>query len=341
MEFKSARPAKPKASGTSYWIVPPGESKKVRYRRMSRFISIIEDSSNLVNRDLRYAGYGIATDERLASQIRDLEIENPDHKYNIQQVVERAARRAGKWLKADYGTALHAVTEDFDAGYNVFTDTPPSTPSVSELAWGPKEALTEYWSSIRADARAYAALIDAYDITYTSIEATVVLDKYQVAGTLDRLGSIGKPRNMPMIEGSAIGDVKTGNLDFGRLKMPMQFKGYADSVLYDHEQKTRTPHGANPDWAFVIHVPMGEGRAMLVPLQLEQAAKNLERCHEIWAARKEDDINDWIPFGIDDWLTERIPSMKSEAELSALYHATRGMWNDSHVELARQKAKEF
>lgn len=343
MKFKAAKPSSPKASGTSYWIMPPGGRARVRYRRVSKFISVLDDGELLVNRDLRYAGYGVAKNPKLAQQIADLDIDSPEDKYVIQKTVERAARQAGKWFRADMGTAIHAVTEDFDSGHDVFTKSPPDTPAVSELKWGPKDALMEYWPTIRQDVRGYANLVDAYEIEFVNIEATVVLDQYHVAGTLDRLMKIGNFRNMPRWDGPdvVVGDLKAGSIDFGRMEKPMQFKSYAGGVLYNHDTHERKPHGAHPDIAVVIHVPMGEGQATLVPLDLSQAAKRLELAHQIWQTRAEEDVNSWQRFGIEDWLSEQIAAVTSEPELESLYARTQQSWSELHVQQAQEKAQQL
>jgi len=335
VDFKVAKASTAKPSGDSYWIVPPGGTKKVRYRRVSGFIEVLDDKTNLAKRDKRYVGYGVATNPQLAQAIANMDVE--EDKWELDKTIERAARKAGVWAKADYGTAGHALSEDFDAGHNIFTKTPPETPAVSELKWGPKDALMENWSHLKRDLQAYAALVEAYEITYSKVEATVVLDEYHVAGTLDRLGSIGNFRKMPAAPGPNVMDLKFGSVDFGRMTKPLQFRCYSAGVLYNHETHERKSHGGNPDVAYVIHVPMGQGRATLIPLDLTQAAKRLELCHQVWQARKEDDINEWVPFGSEEWLSERIAASKTEKELEALYLRTQSLWTEDHVNQAKEK----
>lgn len=333
--FKAAKPSSPKASGSSYWIVPPGGTKKVRYKRVSGFIAVLEDKGLLANRDVRFAAHGVASDANLAKSIASMNVE--EDKFAIDKLAERAARKAGKWFKADYGTVLHAVTEDHDAGYEVLTKAVPESPSIAELKWGTRDVLLENWDSIRRDAEAYARLIDAYQITFDKIEATVVLDDYEVAGTLDRIMTVGKAWSLPDDGEPKVGDVKSGSLDYGQLEKPTQFACYQMGVLYNHDTHERTPHSATSNTALVIHVPAGEGRATLVPLDLSQAKERLELCHQVIKARKSDDINDWTKYGAEEWLSTEIASASDDAALTALYERTQNMWTEDHVQQAREK----
>ena len=335
---KNAGGAKPQRD--SGWIMLPDGSKKAQYRRTTKFIDLIEDKDNLVYRDMRYAGYGIATNPHLAEQIRDLEIENPNHKQNISAVVERAARKAGKWFKADYGTATHAVTQDNDAGYDVFTRTPPDTPAISELTWGPREVLESNWATILKDVAAYVSLVEAYQIAFERVESKIVLDEFRVRGTLDRLMRIGNYRDIPPPENGddlSVGDVKTGDVSYGVKKMPMQFRVYAGGLLYNDETYERKSHGANTNRAYVIHLPAGEATATLIPLDLSQAWENLKAVHALWEAKDAADINDWKKYGVDGWLAEQIQAAGTIADLDALYDRTRVCWTDEHVAQAKEK----
>ena len=329
IEFKAAKSSTPTASSSSYYIIPPDGGESVRYQRVSRFISVLGDTSNLVKRDMRYSAVGAV--KYYSSAIAGLDIDQD--KQELDKVVERAGRKAGKWDAADYGTAVHAWTEDIDNGLKFGRGI--HGPAVDDLKWGPRDMFEAEYDNIYKDVRSYTVLIDAHGLTFTRAEATIVLDEYHVAGTLDRLGNVGEHSPGYCCEKPHVLDVKTGSVDFGRMEKTMQFAAYAKAKYYNHNTGERTEHGACLNTAYIVHLPARKASPSLVPIPLERGLARLEMAHQIWQERKRKHM--WKKYNTDEWLTQQITSISTEPELFAFYERTQDMWTDEHVAIAKSK----
>lgn len=334
MEFlKASKPSKPTVTGADYYIVPPEGGEPVRYSRMTRFIDVFSDKSNLVKRDIRYAVKGAV---KYADELAGLDID--EDRYEIDQIADRAGREAGKWHSADYGTAMHALTEDFDNGFlKPNFKGIPDTPAVSDLARGPMNMLNGMQSQMQKDLLAYAALVEAYEIETVHAESTVVIDDYRVAGTADRYSRINNPMDLPYDEESdcATVDLKTGRIDYGRREKAMQLAGYSKATLYNADTHERTVHGASKKYGYILHLAAGSGVASLVPVKLERAFDFLEKAHENWEIRKTKEI--WKSFGLTEWLHREIDKVESEEQMKDLYFRTKSYWTPEHVARAKEK----
>lgn len=334
MDFlKAAKPPKPQVTGADYYIVPPEGGEPVRYSRMTRFIDVFSDKSNLVKRDIRYAVKGSA---KYADKIADLDID--DDRYEIDNLADRAAREAGKWWSADYGTAMHALSEDYDNGFlNPDFKGVPETPAVLELERGPMNMLVNNADAMRKDLLGYAALVEAYAIETVHAESTVVIDDYRVAGTTDRFSRIKNPMDLPYDHDAecVTVDLKTGSVDYGRREKALQLAGYSISKLYNAETHERTVHGASRNLGYILHLPAGSGTATLIPVKLERAIQMMAKVAENWEIRKTKEM--WKKYGLDGWLKEQINRATDEDALKDLYFRTKNYWTTEHVAQAKSR----
>lgn len=338
IEFKAAKSASPEASDASYWIIPVNakgepEGEPVRYRRVSHFISVLGDKENLNRRDTRYAVVGAL--QYYASTIQSLDLD--EDKKELDKVIERAARKAGKWDAADYGTAVHAWTEDIDNGLQYARNA--LGPAVNKLKWGPERMFQENFDFIAQDVEAYTILCEAHGLTFTKTEATIVLDEYHVAGTLDRLGRVAEWSPAYCCDKPHVLDVKTGSVDYGRMEKTMQFAAYAKSKLYNHDTGVRTEHGACLKTAYIVHLPAKQARPSLIPIPLERGLIRLDMAHGVWEERKRKHM--WKKYNTDQYITDQINSATTEDELTAFYYRTSFLWNEDHTALATNKVKEL
>jgi hypothetical protein len=179
-------------------VLPPGRrAKRLAYRRVTTFVNALEDTHGLMewkNRQVAY-GMGQRKDLVLAAAASD-----PDDKKKLAEIASAAAEHALSSASATTGTALHALTQRIDSG--------------QPLGVVPVE---------------YEADIDAYreatkDIEWLGIEQFRVYDKWQVAGTADRIGRDHKGR-------VRVYDIKTGSIDFAH-KISMQLAMYSRSTPY-------------------------------------------------------------------------------------------------------------
>lgn len=334
VEFlKASKPSKPTVTGSDYYIVPPEGGEPVRYSRMTRFIDVFADKSNLVKRDIRYAVKGSV---KYADKLAELDID--DDRYEIDQIADKAGREAGKWYAADYGTCLHALTEDYDNGF-LKPDFKgiPDTPAVSDLERGPMNMLVGMSKEMQKDLLGYAALVEAYEIETVHAESTIVIDKYKVAGTTDRYVKINNPMDLPVDEDASCYtlDLKTGSVDFGRREKALQLAGYSIAQLYNVDTHERKDHGSSLKYGFILHLPKGSGTASIIPVKLERAILNLEKAFENHQIRKQKEI--WTKHGIGPWLEQQIDAVTTEEELKDLFFRTKPYWTPDHVNRAKGK----
>jgi hypothetical protein len=332
--LKASKPAKPTVTGSDYYIVPPEGGEPVKYQRMTRFIDVFADKSNLIKRDIRFA---VAGSVKYADKLAELNVE--DDRYEIDQIADKAGREAGKWHSADYGTAMHALTEDYDNGFLTNPDfkTIPDTPAVSELERGPMNMLNGMKEAMAKDLMGYVALVEAYQIETVHAESTIVIDDYRVAGTTDRFSKINNPMTLPYDDEAdcTTVDLKTGRIDYGRREKAMQLAGYSISQLYNPTTHERKDHGASRKLGYIIHSPAGKGVSEIVAVKLERPIKFLAKAHEIQEIRKTKEV--WERRGLEDWLSAEIDKIETEDDLKVLYFKTKPYWTLDHGNKAKNK----
>ncbi|MFC9736657.1 hypothetical protein ACFVKC_01910 [Streptomyces noursei] len=249
--------------------------------RTTTFIDAIEDKSALTAWGKRMVLVGAAAQPSLLDQMRDLDPASREGKSALNALTERAVQLAGAHTKRERGTHLHALSERVDQGEEL-----PASASPADLA----------------DMAAYKVSTLAFDVV--AVEQFVVVDELGVGGTFDRLLRYAGPGpDGDHVEGLFIGDLKTGSVEYGGLKMASQLAVYARGELYDHT-KFPVDHGntraftrwkkssvpaeqaataytalppVNQDWGIVIHLPAGEAACTLywADLRLGWAAAKL------------------------------------------------------------------
>lgn len=232
-------------------VIPPGGGKPVPYQRCTTFIDVLEDKSGLVAWGERQVALGMSRRPDLVLQAASAN----GNKSVLTDVTKSAHEAAGSSAKATIGTALHALTEQLDRGDM------PDRESLPEWAW---KDLCAY----------YAVMTNGFQVE--DIEVFVVEDQLKVGGTFDRTIRIDGELFMA--------DIKTGGLDFGERKYPLQMAVYARSQRYNPETGERSPLNVSLKRAYIIHLPAGEGRCSLIPCDIEAAAKG------IWLAA---DVREW------------------------------------------------
>lgn len=218
-------------------VMPPGRNRKKRvpYRRVTTFVGALEDTYNLMAWKQRQVAYGMG-------QRKDLVLAaaaaKPDDRNKLNDIAAQATEYAQASASATTGTALHALTESIDL------DQP--------LGFIP----TEYQPDLDAYQKTVAA------IRFTAVETFRVYDRWQVAGTADRIGR--DPRGRLRVY-----DIKTGSIDYPH-KMAMQLAMYARSLPYDVETDTRgdPEDGLDLNTGIIIHLPAGQGRCDLYEVDI-------------------------------------------------------------------------
>lgn len=227
----------------------------------------------------------------LLDAVAELDPSVPGDKRKLDALAERAMDVSGANDKREKGTYLHDLSEYADRGEQL-----PAHVSQQDVE----------------DMMAYMAETAA--LTVHAVEQFVVCSELGVGGTYDRTygyegpGPLGKP-----ISGPFIGDLKTGSVEYGGLKMAMQLAIYSRAKKYDHTrfpapnrdedekgfQKWKkvevspeeaakaysVPEPVNQDWGIIVHLPSGEGVCKLYWVDLNVGWKAAQLALDIRAMR--------------------------------------------------------
>lgn len=270
------------------YVPVDGEKYLKVYSRASSFALPIEDRSNLEKWFKRQVMLGTAAREDL--QLAALAHRNDKHK--LDDLAEQAMAEAKSGARATIGTAVHALTEELDAGAQV----PETLPR-----------------AYRADLEAYKAATK--DVEVISAEHSVVCDELKVAGTFDRL---------VRYQGKVyIADIKTGSTtDFSGLTFAVQLACYAHGSLFDLEHYERTEWPSEPpdrERALVIHLPAGEGRCSLKWLDIRDG---WDAAHLASVAKALQKRTDWFEV-----ITEEESTVETAADTGgSLFDPTDTIW---------------
>lgn len=229
-------------------MVPPGGGPRVPYRRVTTFVSVMEDTAGLHRWQQRQLAHNLA---RRPDLVLAAATTNPADTDNLDGIVDKAVEPAS--AAATIGTALHTLTERLDRGERVYIP-----------------------ESHRADVAAYQAATSG--IEWTAIECFRVLDMWRVAGTADR---IGRYRGRLVIA-----DIKTGSIEFPN-KFAMQLSVYARSLPYDVGTDRRGPADTGLDLrrGLIVHLPAGQGTCDLYEIDLEKGWEACQLAYRVWQWR--------------------------------------------------------
>jgi hypothetical protein len=319
-----------------------------RYTRVSNFIKagdVPSDYENLYQRETRYAVKGILSNEAYVAQARQFD---PDKdSWDFTGLNKRAQRDQGIWMKAQWGTAVHAWTEDVDNGESSrepLADKPDFSlfgPAMADIetSWRNEQAkelfITEF-KKMRKDVQSFMDLSVAHGVTFERCEAMIVLDEYKVAGKLDRLGNVATWSERYCCDKPHVFDTKTGSVDYGKRGKSMQFGSYSLGKLYDPRTHQRKDSGACTKTAYIMHIPMMQPKeSTLIGMSIERARTRLDLAHDVWT---EHSVRNYLKrSGMGDYIEAQIIAAASEADLDALYARMNPYWSEEHTAMAQAK----
>ena len=274
-------------------ITQPGSTKRVAYRRVTTFVDCLENQKGLQDWSMRCVAYGMsqrpdlvlgsaAVNPRLA-----LSGQHPEKK-KLNELAAQAKEYALAGAAANTGTALHALTERVDRG----------------------QPLGIIPSEYEADINAYQTATQG--IEWLGIESFRVYDRWQVAGTADRIGKDSRGR-------LRIYDIKTGSIDYPH-KMAMQLAMYARSLPYDIATDKRGElENLDFNRGIIIHLPAGEGRCDLYEIDIASGWGACLIAHQVWRWRGTKDLTKLI--NPDDEAQQQSDIERAFAELGCARRA--------------------
>lgn len=245
-------------------ITPADGGKPVPYTRMSTLAKALDDKTALTKWKMRQTIIGLAARPDLVQVAQT--VKGDDRK--LDEIVETAMTVAESERAANIGTALHALSEQVDAGCD----------------------LADIPEPFRADLAAYRAALTG--VTMLAAEMFVVVDEVQAAGTFDRLVRLPDGRVM-------IADLKTGRHE---TKYPhgatQQIAVYSRGHLYDPD-KGRVGHlpslGVDQQQGMLIWMPAGQGICKLFLLDLTTGWSMAQVSVAVRAAFKKGVIEEYQP----------------------------------------------
>ena len=237
-------------------IFPEGGGKGEYYTRVTTFIDALSDKSTLSDWKLRQTLKGLSRRPDLLEDYQKIGDPDGHDKWKALKIAETAMQAAGAGMKAGAGTEVHDAIE--------------------------KEIKGEKWSlppDIAPDVAAFAQALKGLGATVLATEKFGVNDEIRAAGTMDQIievGGVARPS-----------DVKTGTPWWG--KTAMQLSIYSRCLSYDPVTYRRTPllPGVNVDQSlgYFIHVPLGEGRCEVRPLNLQEGWGDVLLAQQVREAR--------------------------------------------------------
>jgi hypothetical protein len=271
-------------------ILQPGtKTKRVPYRRATTFVGALEETYNLQKWKMRRVAYGMGQrkDLVLAAAATTL-----DDKRKLGEIADSALEAAEASVAATTGTALHALTERIDHG----------------------QPLGTIPSEYEADIKAYQTATQG--IEWTGIESFRVYDRWQVAGTADRVGRDRKGR-------LRIYDIKTGSIDYPH-KMAMQLAMYARSLPYDIATDQRGElEDLDCHRGVIIHLPAGQGRCDLWEIDIASGWGACLIAKQVWDWRGTKGLTQLIDLDAD---APEMPTWESLAHAAVDVDELRTIW---------------
>lgn len=231
-------------------VMLPDSDKRVAYRRTTTFVGVLEDTYNLMQWKQRQTALGLAARKDLMLGVIAAEA---DDKKTLNGLCEQAVEAAQSGAKATIGTALHSFTEQLDRGLDISHIPHPYD----------------------RDMEAYRRATDGME--HVAIEQFRVFDSWQVAGTADRVVNYRG--------GTYIADVKTGDVEWGALKISMQLAMYSHSVPYVGDKRVQDGQPVDTTRGIVIHLPAGTGECRLHWVDLTKGWRACQTAFSVWEAR--------------------------------------------------------
>jgi hypothetical protein len=324
-EGSTGRPAGQVDDRGRYKIPHPDTGKPARWTRATTFAKAIAETEALQRWAERHVAKGLSERPDLMARVARTPL---DQRRVLDSVTREAKTAAGAWKKAGYGTTLHGLTERVDLGdLDPFKAGPP---------WG-------------AMLRAYVEILkeQRIEILPEYVEGTVVVKKYMVAGTFDRIV------RMPSGE-LWIADLKTGrDLSWSMGEIAIQLSLYANAdAIYDFDKAEFKPMPkVNMEQALVIHLPVEGSTVSLHRVNIQLGWEAAELCHAVRNWRKfrgisEEVLTNGIPDDAPDlprkWVG-RIEAAMTVKDLSLVWQeaSDAGEWTDALTELGQERRREI
>lgn len=299
------------ASSLSDYITNPYAMHKWQMRYLARGLGIREDLAALAGAETYSTGFGEW----------DTDADNKVSGRRLDDIIARALDTARQHERADYGSAVHLLTE------------PGAEAAGAAVPARMRGDVDAFWRATRG-------------MTIVATELFVANDELMAAGTFDHLLDGDDFADLPQFKGVEVaGTLLVTDKKTGRLKGPeasVQTAVYAGGELYDAETDERTTFEerfgkpVSQQVAILFWIPAGQQQAIPFPLNLVEGRE--AALHAVW-------VRDWqkralaLGQGIDteEMARERARSYLQVADPSqfeAIWREFEDVWTDDLTALA-------
>lgn len=238
------------------------------WQRVSTRAKALDDQTALIGWKAKMAAKGIATADDLRARAATTPLEDRAWR----DIVERACDRAGASQGADLGTSIHAAAEMLELGDPEYRSLP---------------------ADLRADADAFLTAMTAVGMTSLVGEMFVASQRFEVAGSFDRLAAAG--------DSAYIVDIKTINaakrdpfdyaVRYSATAWACQTAMYASSLPYDgaagfQDWEVHGLPAPSQRWAYIAMIPRGSGICRFARVDLAVGMELADVAYAVVKARK-------------------------------------------------------
>jgi hypothetical protein len=291
-----------------------------QFTRVTSYIGVLEDKTNLEKWKLRKLLEGVALNEEtvagavgaqsptpvtFAPDLFTSLVRDAVHNRDVAVAKARKADRKGKLEAGELGDRIAEAEKAFKDRLNAIAEEALELGGVHEAANKGTDihALcdlydTEGMAAVNdllkaekispadhADVVAYATVMSEAGIKVLESEVVVVHDGLKRAGRLDRIVLAKLPGMQRAVR--MVADIKTGSIDYGQAKLAQQLEAYASSRGYDLTTGERRDLKLSRKVGIVIHLPQGKAKASIYPVDLTIGAKGNKLAGEVRAFRNE------------------------------------------------------
>lgn len=230
------------------------------YGRPSGYGELIDDSWNLIKWKERGVALGIAMEPSLLHELHDVADDEQAERNALDRIVNQAHDVAGSDIGALRGTWAHSICD--------WADVDPYEELPRELYPDPRFEVTV--DQAVQIARRWHDLIVAADLEILATEQSIVNDELRLAGTLDRIVSLGRDLTIGGVTIPAgtvlVLDIKTSKLHADGEGLPSYWDSYPIQIAV---YAGSTPYDCDTDERGTWDDPIDQRHALIAHLDVE------------------------------------------------------------------------
>lgn len=299
-----------------YWLPPISDptAKRIGWTRATTLVKTVSDMFLIDRYHQREIMIGLAKREDLYDRACTTDFDDKDALNKLALEVLEAAKSGRGYAGSEVGTAFHSGTERLDRGQ--------------------EHGMRAKWD---AKMKAYLACMAAHGFTFNPqwIERRVVCERYQVAGTFDRIGTRAGVHY--------IDDVKSQKTFYTWWEIAMQLAIYANAdAMWDEEQHryVQMPR-VDKDIAYVTWIPVqhpgdNPDDVDLYAVDIAKGWRAVDLVHLVRQLRKEGEkwgalVSLEQPLSDEEKFARRIADADSVADLTKIMQEMVKLWGTPGV----------